>query len=82
MHMREHCGYFGALPFGDGIGTARRARGAPLAQMKRVAATHGRILTLNAGSSSVKVAVYVRGGDLTCALKGHLSAIGTSSITW
>ena len=44
-----------------------------------MAATHGRILTLNAGSSSVKLAVYVRGSDLTCALKGHLSGTGTGN---
>jgi acetate kinase len=41
-------------------------------------ATHGRILTLNAGSSSVKLAVYECGANLTCALKGHLSGTGTS----
>jgi acetate kinase len=44
-----------------------------------MATTHGRILTLNAGSSSVKVAVYMRGADLTCALKGHLSGTGTGN---
>ena len=44
-----------------------------------MATTHGRILTLNAGSSSVKVAVYMRNADLTCALKGHLSGTGTGN---
>lgn len=41
--------------------------------------THGRILTLNAGSSSVKVAVYLRRADLPCALQAHLSGIGTGN---
>jgi acetate kinase len=47
--------------------------------MERMTATQGRILTLNAGSSSVKLAVYVRGADLRCALKGHLSGTGTGN---
>jgi hypothetical protein len=42
-----------------------------------MAATNTRILTLNAGSSSVKLAVYVRGADATCVLRGHLSGSGT-----
>jgi acetate kinase len=50
-----------------------------LRQRARMAARHGRILTVNAGSSSVKLAVYVRGDGLTCALKGHLSEIGTGN---
>jgi acetate kinase len=44
-----------------------------------MATTYGRILTLNAGSSSVKVAVYTGGADLTCALKGHLDGSGTGN---
>jgi acetate kinase len=59
---------------------ARRAAVAlGLRRLDRMAATHGRILTLNAGSSSVKLAVYVCGAGLTCALRGHLSGTGTSS---
>jgi acetate kinase len=44
-----------------------------------MAATHKLILTLNAGSSSVKLAAYERGADPTCALKGHLSGSGTGN---
>ncbi|HTM30736.1 MAG TPA: hypothetical protein VL263_05510, partial [Vicinamibacterales bacterium] len=41
--------------------------------------THRQVLTINAGSSSVKVAVYAGAADLTSALKGHLSGIGTGT---
>ena len=41
-----------------------------------MAIAHARILTLNAGSSSVKLAVYDGSARLTCILKGHLSGTG------
>jgi acetate kinase len=43
-----------------------------------MASSPDRILTLNAGSSSVKVGVYLRGAGLTRAVKAQLSGIGTS----
>lgn len=44
-----------------------------------MSATRRAILTLNAGSSSIKVALYAGGGELTRVLKCHLSGTGTST---
>jgi acetate kinase len=84
--MREHHGHFCAPPIPRRQYERRPACALALGlrQSDRMAATHGQVLTLNAGSSSVKVAVYIGDADLTCALKCHLSGTGTRTarFTW
>jgi acetate kinase len=49
-------------------------------QLRRCDATSAQsaILTINAGSSSVKLAVYAGGAELICTLNGDLSGTGTN----
>jgi acetate kinase len=56
-----------------------RDEGECMKQLRRCDAANAQfaILTINAGSSSVKLAVYAGGAELLCTLKGDLNGTGT-----